>query len=503
MYKEILRMEQIVTYIGDAKILNNAKLNLFDKEIIGIVGVNYSGKSNLVGGITGLFPYTSGRTFYYEKPVRIASMEEAQEKGIFYIQPKSALIDKFTITENVFLKKEKGEGFISNKNQLEGRTTELLKMFNLSISQDMLAEELSYRNKIVIEICKAIVRDAKVIVLDSVIGGISEESEDYLFNIFSILKALHISVIIVESRLKPLKAFCNRLFVLRQGRTVGILKKEEFDDNKIITLMTGHKINDKENEMNSDGIKDSNNKELLLSFENVFYNNILKNISFSIYKNEILGILNVNKNSGRAIEKILTGLDTVTKGSIIIDDKKVAFKNTEEALENGITIVPEKDNIFQELSLEENITLSSLKMNSNKLGVINKSELKYINDELITEFLSKGSKFFWTNNIPEGWLMHKKISFCRALAPTPKLMILMNPTQKIDIVYKKEIYEDIFFLKENNISVLIISSDINELVSVCERLLVIKNGKVIDSISLNEEIKYNILNKYGKYLREI
>lgn len=501
MFKEILRMERITTYLGGTRILDNAKLNLFEKEVIGIVGVNYSGKTTLAGGISGVFPYTSGQTFLNEKQVKITSMEEAREKGVFYIQPRFSLINDFTIAENIFLLKEKGGNFLIKRKELEERTTEYLKLMNLLLTQDRLIQELSYKNKIIVEICKALVNDAKIIIFDSIFGGLSEEAEELFCYILELLKSLHVSVMLIESRLKPLKPFCNRLFVIRSGRTVGILGKNEIEDNKVISLMIGNKVDDDEEIVS---ISEKSSNKVLLEVEKVYYKNVLKNLSFSIYKNEILGILNVNKNSGRAIEKILTGLDFFESGSIRMNGKELYFQSTEESLKHGITIVTEEDNIFEDLSLAENITISALKKNSNILGIMNTSELKFIKNELISEFLRKGSNDHWDDeSLRKGWLTQKKIAFCRALAPGPKLMILMHPTQRIDIVSKQEIYEDIVYLKKQNISVLIISSDVNELVSICERIVVVKNGKALDDLQVNEGRKDKILKKYGKYLREI
>lgn len=169
-----------------------------------------------------------------------------------------------------------------------------------------------------------------------------------------------------------------------------------------------------------------------------------------------------------------------------------------------VAVVPEDESLCNDLTLEQNILLSSYEKNSRFGGILNSSELRYLKNEMISGYIMPKQQIIPDDIIvPEGWFMRKKVSFYKALASKPKLIVFMNPTQRIDIISKEEIYEDIRSLKKQGITSLIISSDIYELISVCERLLVIQNGKVQDNMMVNENAKGLIIKKYGRFLKDL
>lgn len=500
MKHEILRMEKITTYSGGLKLLDHAKLNLFEGEVLGIAGLNCSGKSALVGGINGLFPYAEGVTYYFEKQIRISSVSEANSIGIFSIQSNFGLIPRFSIAENIFLKGNNRKSFFCNARYYRQQSRDILQKMGVGLSPDTPVKYLSYYEKILVEICKAVANKAKIIILDSMLSALSKNKIPFFIRIFQILKDSGISVILIEPKINLIKLFYDRLFVLRKGCTVGELKPEEFNDNKVISLMLGCPIEDGDVKTPLQGASEA---DIILSFKNVYFNHTLKGLNFDVYRNEITGILNMNKVSGAAIEGLLSGEWQPESGNIWLNDRTVKLKNTRVALKNGIGVVSEEEFLCDEMNLQENILLSAIVKKGRVFGSFGKKEFKYLKNEMISEYISRGKEIVTGEEaLPVGWRMRKKVAFCRALASEPEIMVLMNPTQHIDVISKNELYEDIGSLKKRGISVLIISADIEELISICDRMIVVQNGNAIDSLCINAENVTRIIKKYGYYLKE-
>gem|GEM_PF-1271992 len=497
-FNEILRMEQIVTDSKETRILDNAKLNLFEGEVAGLVGVNYSGKTTLTGAVTGLFPCTAGKIIYLENPIRITSIEQARKLGIYYIQPVSSLIAGLTVAENILLTPEKNKGILTRRKHTNQKARELLDALGVDISEEAAVETLSHYNRIVVEVCKALLNDARIIIMDNVVSALSQHSLGRFQKLLELLRARNTGILLVEARIKKLTPFCDRLFILREGRTVGVLKREEFDDGKIVSLMIGYALSDDE-EAGAEAESPATQK--LLELRKVRYRDTLKNISFAIYRNEILGVLNVNKHSGKAIEQLLLGIAQPDGGSILIEGASVRLDGPHDALARGIAVVPEDDLLLPDFSLGDNIVLSAAKTTSRGV-LLNMSELRYLKDELISQYMGR-DELLNGELIPDGWLYQKKMSFCRALAASPKLMVLSNPTQRIDFLSRQVIFEDILSLKKQRITALVISTSVNELMDVCDRIVVVQNGQVLDTFVVCDEQLEKIRMKYGSYLKDL
>ena len=500
MIKELLRMEEI-SYSTDGKnILKGARLNLFQDEVIGIIGVNHSGKTSLVGGLAGMFYHGEGRVYLEEQPIQITSIEQARSKGIFYLQKKSSLITEFSIMEN-FLLAAQGTKVLRNKKEMERNCRDAIELLGVQADIYEQVGKLSFKNRILTEIAKAVAYDVKILIFDNVLNSLSVTALEEFVSIFEMLKSLHISIILVDTGIKYLKSYCNRLFVMRGGQTVAVLSEKEIEENLVVSLMLGHRLKE-EKETPPQNIQVSS--KVMLEFKKVSYGKILSQLNFEVHENERAGILNINKNSGRAIENLFMGKIQPDSGAITFCGSEVHYTSTEQAHQRGMVTVPEQDIIFPELSLEENIAFSALKKNSNSFAVMNQHELRYIVRELIETYIRGGKGVYISDRpVPDSRLMRKKIVFCRALATNPKLMVLINPTQNIDVISKNKIYEDITTLKKKGITSLVISSDVQELLTLCERIIVINKGKEEKSITVDEYTREKLLYTYGKYLKNI
>jgi ABC-type sugar transport system, ATPase component len=497
MRKELLRMEHITTYHNDDKVLDNAKFNLFYGEIVGIVGLNNAGKSTLMGGITGLFPCSFGRIFFEEELIYINSIKEARAKGIYYIQQNTSLIKDLTVIENIFLTKEKDNSIFINKKRFDENTRYILRLFGLDNLKNTLVIELDQFTMLYVEICKAIVNKAKILIFDEIINELNNNELNKISQLFEKLILEDISIVLIEQYIKDILPLCRRLFIMREGRTVGIINHEEFAINRIISLMIGNVISEIEEHYYQN--QNFSETEIASSFEIIRYDQKIHKLSFNVKKNETLGILDLDNSYKDRVLDALAGENNILYTKLLINGK--VFTNTKDS---KISVLLDKNNFIPEWTIENNIILPALEAQSNFLGIMNKRELKYIFNELIEEFFLKENEIYIQNKlIPINILIEKKIAICRGLSVQPNLMVFVNPRKHLDIISQEVIFRDIASIKKKNIAILIFSSDIYELQKLCDRIIIIKNFNVIDIIDVNNITQGLIFKKYGKYLKDL
>lgn len=499
MNKELLRMENIVTLADSRLLLDHARLNLFEGEIIGITGVNNAGKTVLAGGISGKYPIDSGCLFLSEKEVRILSIEDGRKAGVYYFSQNSSLIGEFTVWEN-FLLGPRGKQVVIREKESEEQCHDMLDLLEIHVDIHDRINTLSLKEKLLVEMARAIYYDAKIFIMDNILSTLSATALDEFEAIFEMLCSLHIGIILIESGIRYLKRYCRRLFVMRDRKTVGVLNAGEMDDNLIISLMLGIKSAYVEKEHSAGETAD---RKVLFEMNEICYKQILDRLSFQIYSGEIAGILNTGKHSGEAIGCLLQGRDRPDSGTISLNGRTLRLKSAEKAVECGIASLAEQDSIIPNLTLEENVMLPALKGNSSFLGIVNNSELKYRAHELISNYIVPYQGILASERrISEDRALRWKISFCRMLSTSPGLVVLNNPTQNMDIAAKEILYQDIRSLKQQNVAGLVISSDIKELLAVSDRILVVSHGRLHGTLYNNEYGREELLYYYGKHLKE-
>lgn len=501
MHKEILRMEQISVVQNETKVLENTWINLFQGEVIGLLGLNDSGKSCMMHVLTGLCPDYAGKIFIDEKLTAISSASDAQSCGIFLIQRSLSLISDLTVSENIFFVRQSHQSFILNSKKRKSMAKEVLSWLNIKIEENLIIEQLTYYQKFLVELCKMVVRQPKIIIIDGILSGFSKADINEINNIFSILSKKGISIILIDHRLKPITILCERIFVLRLGRTVGSLTRDHFSESEIFSQMIG--FSSRKPIIQKLGTPYRIAPDTQLEIRHVCLTDVWDDVSFCVHSGEIVGLIDIDDPPGSIFQKIFLGEAVPESGSILIDGVPLNFSNKNKNYIGNIGFVTESFYMFRGLSIKENIVLPAMRQKSNHLGVMNLSELKYIANELISEYIS-GNDFerllFKHGKVNR--LFKKKISICEALANDPKCIIFINPTQNIDIASKEDIYKDIISIKQKGKGILVISSSIDDLISVCDRIIIIKNTRLQESLSFAGISTSAFIEKYGKYLSE-
>lgn len=497
---EVLRLERITTESKGVRILTDARLNLFSGEIVGLLGVNYSGKTALAGAICGFSPCSSGNIYFMEQCVTISSITQARDLGIFYIQKESSLIEDITVFDNFMLSSSNHHIMIGNRKRREAEIREILSIFDVEgIDSSAGMDTLSEYEHLLVEVCKAVLNGVKVIVFDSVLSSVSLNIENKVNQILARLSRMNICVILIEAKYKYLEPWCDRFFVMRSGRTVGIFERHTEED-KIISLMMGYPVKLLD-ESPRHGTASHRKKELLV-LDQVCTSRGLNGLSFTAYQGEITGVLCLDRASLKALVRFLEGKERHYEGQILYEGKQFRNRGTDEALRKGIVFIRE-ENLFPEMSFEENLLISACRTTS--CGIfLNHSELKYMMTELETRYFSEYENLHKKAvDSQEDWLFRKRIMLCRGLAASPKLMICVNPVVHSDFALRNSYYEDILSIKESGVSGLILSTDLEELLALCDRILIMQNGSVTEHHQVDPAGSSALKRKFSAFLKDI
>lgn len=503
--REVLRLEQISTRHNGVKVLADARLNVFSGESVGIIGINNSGKSALAGAMCGFLPCTAGRIYFMENLVEIPSIMCARQLGICYIQQKSTLIMDMTVTDNLMLSSPNKKFVIWNESKIRVRFKETLASLGIEeVNLDAEVETLSEYQRLALEVCKAVFTGVKVIVFDSVLGESSINLKNNVGEMLKRIEGMGISVVVIETKYRYCQSWCERIFVMRSGRTVAVLDSDT-DEEKIVSLMMGYpkKLNPEKPRL----VDTKQQKKELMTLARETADGESNDFSCKLYEGEIAGILCLEKSSYKAIEYMIEGKSPRPRGLAIINGTRFRITGADALLKLNIVVIHDGDYRLFGTTFEENILLSAYKKTSRGI-VLNQSELKYLAAELKTQYFSEYgtlSRSDMDSYIQSGedWLFYKKIMLCRGLAVSPKLMIFISPTLHNDFLVKRQFYEDIVSIKKQHIGGLILSTDIEELLSICDRIYVVQNDGVMQQYFLDESGREALEYDFSSYLRAL
>lgn len=486
MKREVLRMYNIYSFEGNFNLIQNGNFHLFEREIVGVVGNNHSGKSTLMGAVTGEFPCKSGKIWISEDVKRIDTIERGRKEGIYLIKDESSLIDEFSIRDTMKLNYGLAEKGLKFQQYLK-KCEEIFHLLNVSDAQnlkvayDSKIREMTFHQRVLIEIAQAMVCNAKIIVMDSVAGLLSQSARIRMHEVFHLLTSRGISIVLIENQIESISEYLDRLCVMRKGRVVAELNGPGFDP-KLISMLIEGGIKEFQ-EAAGDCINEAGNAKEALRFAGVFTSNgILNGLSFTLYEGETLGIWNKNRHSGAAIVDILKGEMPFEKGTITMGDEIFQGKDIKKT-PPCLAVLPENDQLFTNMSIGENISISALKQNSHGKVVLKEGELRYLTQNLAEEYLDNGKhKTFIDQIVFESPIIKKKISLCRAIASGADIFIYSNPFSHLDESERKLFSQDILKTSQKNISQIVISARAETLYPICSRLLEIERGVIVREI---------------------
>jgi ABC-type sugar transport system, ATPase component len=488
---KILELVDIKKEFPGAKALDGVSIGLIRGEIHALVGENGAGKSTLMKILSGIYKPTSGKIFLEGKEIILNNTKQAQELGITIIHQEFSLIPYMNTVDNIFLGREirKSNGLLDKKLMKE-KAKELLKRIDVEVDLDKTVDDLSVAEKQFIEIAKAISVNAKFLILDEPTAPLTEGEAKHLFNLMRTLKANGVTMIFISHHMDEIFEIADRFSVIRDGKWIGTESIDQVTEGEIIHMMVGRELKDTFPERAC--IEDD--REVILEVKNL-KNKRIKNVSFKLHKGEILGISGLVGSGRSEVVRALIGADKTEKKEIFIKGKKVNINAPNDALNLGIALIPEdrkNQGLVLESSIKNNISLSGFNKIVNKLNLINRAkEVSEVNKYVTSLGIKTSSIERLVKNLSGG--NQQKVVIAKCLNTECEILIFDEPTRGIDVGAKAEIYKLMTELVSKGISIIMISSELPEVLGMSDRILVMCKGEITGEIYAEEANQEKIM----------
>ena len=484
----VLKMTDIQKSFGGVHALNGIHFELREGEIHALLGENGAGKSTLIKVLGGIYRPDRGTINIGGKDVEMDNVQIAREHGIGIIHQEIVLVPHLTVAENIFLGREILDRFgFKNMGEMLRQAQEMLKKLGLDIDADTKVVELTIAQQQMVEIVKASSFNVKILVMDEPTSSLSDEEVEKLFETMTRLKEQKVSIIYISHRMEELFRMTDRITVIRDGAYVGTVNTKETDTDELVAMMVGRSLQNYYTR-DYDTLKED---RVVLEVENLTKKGVFDNISFKVREGEILGFAGLVGAGRSEIMTCVFGADRVDSGRILLEGKEIRFKNCLEAINSGIAMVTEdrkKTGLTLINSIVFNPTLSSLRYYAKGLLL---SDAK--KEEVTQEYIKSLNIKALSPDVPVGSMSggnQQKVVIAKALATKPKILILDEPTRGVDVGAKAEIYSIINELARQGMAIIMISSELPEIINMCDNVCVIKEGVKtgeIDHLELTQE----------------
>lgn len=475
----LLELKDIDKSFPGVKALSGATLRIYPGRVMALVGENGAGKSTLMKVLTGIYKKDAGEVIYQGESCAFNGPKSSQEAGIGIIHQELNLIPELTIAENIFLGREFTRAFGAidwKKMYAEG--DKLLARLNLAYSSHRLVSELSIGDQQMVEIAKVLSFGSKVIIMDEPTDALTDTETESLFSVIRELRDQGCGIVYISHRLKEIFEICDDVTVLRDGQFIGEKPVASLKEDTLIEMMVGRKLEDQYPRINIPQGKTKLNV-INLSGEDVH------DVSFSLHESEILGISGLMGAGRTELMKIIYGALPKTNGTVELDGKPCQIKKPAEGLEQGIVYISEdrkRDGLVLGMSVKENMSLTALRYFSRGMGVLNHKEEQLTVGDFIKLFNIKTPSMDQTIGFLSGG-NQQKVAIARGLMTRPKVLILDEPTRGVDVGAKKEIYQLINKFKQEGLSIILISSEMPEVMGMSDRILVMHEGRISGEFS--------------------
>jgi ribose transport system ATP-binding protein len=479
----LLKIDGIKKSFSTVPVLHNVDMEIRKGEVHALMGENGAGKSTLIKIITGIYTKDDGRIFYDGKEVQINSRTDAQKLGIACIYQELSVISTLTVAQNIMLGRETCFGRIPivDKKRMNEEAQALIDRYEFPLKVSDELEMLTIAQRQMVEILKALSVMASLIIMDEPTASLSGKESETLFSIIRNLRSKDISVLYISHRLDEVYRLSDRLTVLRDGRKVALLNKNEIIPEKVIRLMIGKELNDSENT----GVMKPSHNDVVLEVNNISRFGVFEDVSFIGKKGEILGFGGLVGSGRSELMRCIFGADLYTHGTILIDGRPFVPATTRKSIDRGISLVPEdrrSQGFIPFLSIKRNNALPNYDLINRNFGVISSKEelnlclgaiknldIRPKDPEMKVALMSGGNQ--------------QKVVLGKWLQRNLKILIVDEPTAGIDVGAKEEIYKTLEDLALRGVLIILVSSDLQELVRLSSRILVMRKGKIAAEFS--------------------
>lgn len=492
----IVKMEGISKAFAGIKALDNVQIELREGEVHALMGENGAGKSTLMKIMTGVYTKDEGRMYLLDeaskelKEVEMKSPLMAQKMGLSMVFQEFNLLDNMNIAENIFIGREPvGAGKTLDKRMLCEKAAQELKKVNLDIDPTTEVADLSCGQKQCVEIAKALSFNAKVVVFDEPTASLSERESQVLFQLIRELKSKGVCIVYISHRMEEVFELSDRITIFRNGQYINTVETKEVEESDLITMMIGHEVSTERHS----GSAYVNKHKVVLEAKNIQVFPNAAPVNFRLYEKEILGFFGLVGAGRTELARILFGVDPIGSGEIYIEGGKVKISSPKDAIEAGIGLVPEDRKglgLILGMSIKDNMLIS--KLGQLKSFILNKKVLKNITGNFISDLgIALRNEEQEVKELSGG--NQQKVVIAKWLAMEPNILIMDEPTRGIDIGAKSEIYALMRKLTEAGKSIIMISSEMAEIMQVSDRILVMHEGSITGELDAEEVTKNNIM----------
>ena len=483
-----LEIKNISKSFGATDALKDVSFSFFTGEVIALVGENGAGKSTLMKILSGAVQKDKGNIFLENKEIEINNTRDAIQNGISTVYQELSLCPNLSIAENIFVNREPSKAGIINKTLLNKKCKELLTELEFEVEPNQLVKELSLAQKQMVEIIKAVSVKAKLLILDEPTSALEKVEVEKLFKLIEKMKQQNTGIVFISHKLDEVFHISDRVAVLRDGVLVNVMNTKETNQSEVVKLMVGRSIN----QLYPD--KSTTKGEEILKVSNFTSEGKFHDISFSLYKGEVLGLAGLSGAGRTEVMQALFGYENKDSGDVSLEGKNIVINNPREALDHGIAYSPEdrkEKGLFLNQSVEVNISAASLEKYT-KSFLLDKSLEGSLSDNFIEKLSIKTkNRKSEVNSLSGG--NQQKVLLSKYLATEPKVFAVDEPTRGIDIGSKVEIHKLLRDFANNVGAVILISSDLMEIVGLSDRVLIFHDGRIKGE--LHEDItEHNIMN---------
>lgn len=469
----MIQMEQIHKSFGQNNVLMGVDFEIGDAEVHALMGENGAGKSTLMKILTGVHEADSGNIFENDEPLHFKNTKDAELNGVSFIQQELNIWPNLTVLENLFLGKEPTKFLgIIDTHTMKWQAKALFQKLNIDVDLNQMAGSLSVGMQQMLEISKALMQDSKVIIMDEPTAALTNTEIEVLFNQIRKLKSEGVSFVYISHRMEEIFNISDRITVMRDGRSILTSATEDTTTTEIIKAMIGRDLDHQypSREYNQGATVLSVNE--LSSTEHK-----LKNIHFELHKGEILGFSGLMGAGRSEIMRVLFGLD---KGNmqVTLNDRVIYINKPDQAIRHGLAFITEnrkEEGLVLQDSILENISLPALKSFS-KSGFLTERSMNDYTEKMIQRLNIKGDKHDCCIDLSGG--NQQKVVLAKWIATAPHVLILDEPTRGIDVGAKREIYQLMHELTERGMSIIMISSELPEIIGMSDRVAVVHEGNI-------------------------
>lgn len=493
-----IQFKHITKQFGGTVALNDVSFDIRKGEVHCLCGENGAGKSTLINLCGGVFTPTKGEILIDGRSVRIQNVQQSEKLGFAIVHQEVPLCANMTIAHNIFLGSPEGrKGIFLNEKYMREKTKALLEEFQMKTDPGELVGNLSIAEQAIVQIAKAVYSKPSILILDEPTSAMTNDQREVLYRIVrKLVKEQQTTVMYVSHRLEEVMELGDRTTILRDGHFISTREIKDITIDDLVTGMVGRKIE------KSAWKKSYATDEVLLGVKNLSRERKFKDVSFELRKGEILGFAGFVGAGRTEVLSAIFGADRPDSGEICVKGRRVNIKSPSDAIKNGISMIPENrrdDALISQMTIQQNAQMTIMKRLKNKL-LINRKKALAVMDEMMAEYSIKAG------NVKDSIMTlsggnQQKVVIARWIANDPQILLCDEPTRGIDVGAKAEVYAILQKIASQGIGIVMVSSELPELLSLCDRIIVMHEGRITGEIS-REEASEEAVMRYAAAVAE-